>query len=598
MKLTTLKNSGIALLSLFTLISCVKDDDYELPEIKKELPKFDGTIVPFASVANKTTATVATYTANEAIEGYVISSDEGGNFYQKIYIQSADGTQGVSVAIEEGNHYLEFPLGAKVQLRLKDLSTQLNNAAVDIGYKTYTSGNYTNVGRIPKSLYKNYLFDTGERKPVAQLAKEFTSIAEAATDAHLNQLITLKNVHFPIKSVGKTLYDKGNLAGKATNYNLTDAAGKHLIFRTSDHAKFKDEKVPAGTVNVTGVLTKFNKDYQFLISNYTDLVVVGGTVTQTQTATVETIEAATANASIYEKDKVVKIHGTSITKGGKAHFKLSDETLIQVYINNKNTKISNEVKEKLATEGYELTVKGKLGEYNGTKQIEVSEEADIVFGTAPAAPTYTPLEATTATVADYANGKYVKLHGNITVEGKHSYIVLKDNTKIQLYAANFGSISKEKAEKLKVAGQEVTISGKFEEYNPNPNEVVRELIYVKDTDIELGTASTPQPPTPAITAIDAAQAKSADFTNNIGKAVKLTGTLVDENGKSHIKFSDGTDLQLYVPNYGKLPASFKNKMKAGAKVAITGTFKIFDDKKNNKKINQIAYTKVEDVEFL
>ena len=39
-------------------------------------------------------------------------------------------------------------------------------------------------------------------------------------------------------------------------------------------------------------------------------------------------------------------------------------------------------------------------------------------------------------------------------------------------------------------------------------------------------------------------------------------------------------------------------MKAGTKVAITGTFKIFEDKKANKNINQIAYTKTEDVEFL
>ena len=105
-------------------------------------------------------------------------------------------------------------------------------------------------------------------------------------------------------------------------------------------------------------------------------------------------------------------------------------------------------------------------------------------------------------------------------------------------------------------------------------------------------------PAPSIVALDATQATLANFTNNIGKTVKLTGTLVEESGKSHIKFSDGTDIQLYVPNYGKLPASFKNKMKAGTKVAITGTFKIFEDKKANKNINQIAYTKTEDVEFL
>ena len=596
MKLTTLKNSGIALLSLFTLISCVKDDDYELPEIKKELPSFNGSIVTFATLTSKATASVTTYTANEAIEGYVISSDEGGNFYQKIYIQNPEGTQGISVAIEEGSHYTEYPLGAKVQLRLKDLSTHLNNGGVDVGYKTYTSGKYTNVGRITKSIYKNHLFDTGERKPLTQLAKEFTSIAQAATDSNVNQLITLKNVHFPDNAVGKTFFVTPEATARdknGTNYNLTDASGKHIIFRTSSFAKFKNQIVPAGTVNVTGVLTKFGSTYQFMISNHQDLVVVGGTVTQTQSATVETIEAATATASVFQENKLVKIHGITISKGGRPYFKLADGTLIQIYAP-KEAKVSDADMEKLTTEGYELTVKGTLSDFKGTKQIKVEQASDITFGSAPTAPTYTPLDASTATLADYADGKYVKLHGTISFENKHSYIILKDNTKIQLFTANTSAISKEKNDKLKITGQEVTISGKFEDYNPAPNNVIRELIYFKDSDVVLSGTT----PAPSIVALDATQATLANFTNNIGKTVKLTGTLVEESGKSHIKFSDGTDIQLYVPNYGKLPASFKNKMKAGTKVAITGTFKIFEDKNANKKINQIAYTKTEDVEFL
>lgn len=80
MKLNVLKNTAIAFISLCTVMSCVKDDDYELPDNKKVLPAFAGRVVSFSDVASRTTATIKTYSADEAIEGYVISSDEGGNF--------------------------------------------------------------------------------------------------------------------------------------------------------------------------------------------------------------------------------------------------------------------------------------------------------------------------------------------------------------------------------------------------------------------------------------------------------------------------------------------------------------------------------------
>ena len=94
MKLNVLRPMAVALLSLFAITSCVKDDDYEIPDpnAKKVLPTFNGSVVSFATVVAKATNSVVTYTADEAIEGYVISSDEGGNFYKKIYIENEDKT--------------------------------------------------------------------------------------------------------------------------------------------------------------------------------------------------------------------------------------------------------------------------------------------------------------------------------------------------------------------------------------------------------------------------------------------------------------------------------------------------------------------------
>ena len=609
MKLNVLKPVAIALLTAFAITSCVKDDDYDIPDPngKKPLPDYSGQVVSFANVLTKVTASVATYTADEAIEGYVISSDEGGNFYKKIYIQNADKNQGLSVAIDKSGLYTEFPVGAKIQLRLKDLTTQLNNSAIEVGHGTYTAkSGRVSVGTMAEAIYKKHLFDTGERKTVAELAKVSNSIQEVSTDAHVDQLITLKGVHFPTDAVGKTLYDKSNALGGATNYKLTDANGKTIIFRTSSYAKFKDEKVPAGEVEVTGVLTKFNKDYQFMISNYADLVVKGGTSTSTQTGTqtsttVETLEASNATVADYVVGKTVKLHGTTVVKSGRTYIVFKDGTEIQVF-SAKGVTISDAAKEKLATEGYEINVTGVFTDYalkNGTvvKEILYSKESDIEFIKAPAAITYVDVDATTATLAsDYQVGKHVNLkNATLKVEGGKSYVVFSDGNKIQLYSPNLKSFSKDAQTKLGTDGQKLTsIKGKFEDYSVNGN-TVHQLVYAVEGDIVFGDTPVVQLPE-----LNAATATVADFNKYKDKKVKLEGTITVKGSSSFIVFTtDNTEIQLYATNtvFKALSKKTKAKLKtAGTKLIVTGTLGEHTNK-NNVIIKQIEYGKEADLDF-
>lgn len=74
---------GVFLLTLATAVSCVKDTDYELPDLKETVPTFDGKIVDFTKVIGAATAEVTEYANNEAFQGYVVSSDEGEIFIKK-----------------------------------------------------------------------------------------------------------------------------------------------------------------------------------------------------------------------------------------------------------------------------------------------------------------------------------------------------------------------------------------------------------------------------------------------------------------------------------------------------------------------------------
>lgn len=600
MKLNVLKPAGIALCSLFTLFSCVKDDDYEIPDPngKRPLPSFAGKVVSFGDVAAKATASVTTYTADEAIEGYVISSDEGGNIYKKIYIQSEDKKNAVVVAINKTGLYSDFPLGSKVQLRLKDLSIHQANGGVEFGSGTYKD---QGVGQMAEAIYKNHLYDMGgTRKSLADLAKADSSIDVLKVDANVNQLVTLKGVHFKTADVGKELHLTKNDKQQGTDYTLTDAQGKTIPFRTSRYAKFIKEKVPAGTLDITGILTKYRTSWQFVVNSYADIKVVSGTVTQTQTGTttnttVETLEAKNATLSDYLEGKTVKLHGTTVVKSGKTYIIFKDGTEIQLYAAQGVT-ISNEAKEKLGTEGYEIRIKGVFKDFkpkNGAvvRELIYSQESDIEFIKAPAPITYVDLDATAAAGNDYQVGKYVNLkNATLKMENNKAYVVFSDNTKVQLYSPNLNSFKAENRDKLATNGQVITsIKGRFEDYTKD-GVTTKQLVYNTEKDVVFGTTPT-TPSTPTIVELDATTATVADFEANKGKTVKLTGILKDISKKSHIVLSDNTAIQLYVKNYNSLPMPFRERMKEGTKVTVTGTFGVY------QKTKQITYQKSTDVDF-
>ncbi|WP_198540755.1 DUF5689 domain-containing protein [Capnocytophaga stomatis] len=551
---------GVLLLSTIGIISCVKDTDYELPnlgDLKKDIPSFDGNIVTFAQATASATTNVATYENNDAIEGYVVSSDEGGNFYKKIYIQNADKTAGVSVSINKSGLYTEFPVGAKVQIRLKGLTTQINNGGLEIGYNIYTSGSgRKSVGQMAEAVYKKHVYNLQEPlKARAELTKSDASIDVLKTNANVNQLITLKNVSFESSASGKTYHVAKNDAQNGTNYNLIDANGKTITFRTSKYAKFINEPVASGLLDVTGVLTKYGSTYQFMINNPQEDIIVVGSGSNSETTTVTELEDSKATASDYVAGKKVKLHGKIVIEKNKPHFRFSDGTMIQIYApNSVFNNLSQGAKDKLQIEGQEITVTGEFKDFTNSntgvtvKEIVYSKEADLVFGTTPNV-SVTELEASTATASDYVVGKKVKLHGKITINGGKPYFKLSDNTMIQIYAPKsvFDNISKEAKDKLKIEGQEITVTGTFEDYtNPKTNTTIKEIVYSKEADLVFGAASGNNDGgnSGGNTTGNVFDFESLNTTGTDANKYSNTGSLTVENATIHYK------ARLDMDNYG------------------------------------------------
>jgi len=272
MKNKFIKNIGVALLLAGSLTGCINDDDYGNPLADCVEPSLTANKT-VAQIVAASTAGLQQYTANDVIEAYVNSSDERGNFFKVVYLQTipANGAApvGFSINIDKGTLFGEgFYPGRKIYISLKDLYYAKTDGALELG-ALYQGA----VGRIAESDYKKYLFPSCSEVGEDQLVRQM-SITEAKTDANLNTLIELTGVQFDSEFVGGTYFDAedtDNTAGGATNRLLKDAGGKSIIFRTSSFANFSGNVIPEKSGTVRGVLTKFGSAYQFVARSGDDI---------------------------------------------------------------------------------------------------------------------------------------------------------------------------------------------------------------------------------------------------------------------------------------------------------------------------------------
>lgn len=222
--------------------------------------------------------TAKQYLYDDIIEAYVISSDEEGNFFKTISIQTKETGStpaiGFSVPIDATNTYIDYRVGNKVYIKLKNQFTDLYYGGLRIGSLYVSNAGDPTIGRISQNEYRNVINASCTNIDESQLVKSL-SVEEALSDSKLNTLIELKDVEFTEAALGRHYFEESNNVGGSTNWYLRDKTGNQIIFRTSSYAKFADHAVPEGSGKVKGILTKFGSDYQFMVRYESDIVMNG-----------------------------------------------------------------------------------------------------------------------------------------------------------------------------------------------------------------------------------------------------------------------------------------------------------------------------------
>lgn len=268
--------SKLFLLLTIPFSSCVTDD-VVAPKLICTQPNLM-TNKAVSEVRTAANAIVTQYKYDDIIEAYVVSSDESGNFFKSISFQTlATATTppiGFSVPVDATNLYIDYRLGNKVSIKLKDQYTDISFGGMRIGSIFVNSYNEGGVGRLSQNEYKKVLNASCTNVSEDMLIRSM-SMSDLLNDSNLNTLVELSDVQFTAAAIGRHYFEETNNVGGATNWGLMDKLGNQVYFRTSSFSDFAGKLVPNGSGKVKGILTKYGTDYQLLPRSEKDVVMTG-----------------------------------------------------------------------------------------------------------------------------------------------------------------------------------------------------------------------------------------------------------------------------------------------------------------------------------
>lgn len=266
-------------------VSCVQDDEFDTPDTTVgEEPELNGPVISIDAVAGiSAQEDGANFTFDEQdqyMTGYVVSSDEFGNFFEELILQdnAENPTVGIRVLIDVNPLFTRYEVGRRIYVNTKGLTVGVSNGVLTLG----VAGD-SFIEKIPAPLESTTILRSPEVATLVPLTFDLDNIPqdEDAFD-FTNLYVTVNNVQFNRNQV---LIDNP-LTYAAEPFDQFDGervlencdGSTNIILSTSTFADFAALELPAGVGSVTGVLTKnfFGDEYNLVI-NTIDNVSLEGT---------------------------------------------------------------------------------------------------------------------------------------------------------------------------------------------------------------------------------------------------------------------------------------------------------------------------------
>ena len=199
--------------------------------------------------------------SNIIICGYVTTSDEWGNNYK--YLNIEDETGGIQIKIDNKALYNKYKIGQRIYVKCDGLVLGDYRKLPQLGL-------WANGSMQPIPSFKTYLYLFPDGAPTGGFNPIDMTTIPSAND------IPATDYNRRVRLIGATFVEGGIATfsdpGAATSHDIKMSDGTTITMRTSNYATFANEKLPVGTGEITGILTRYNNYVQIVINSPDDLV--------------------------------------------------------------------------------------------------------------------------------------------------------------------------------------------------------------------------------------------------------------------------------------------------------------------------------------
>lgn len=259
--------------TITTMLSCIKNDDFNVPKTDPIAPEIEGELITINSLLNlllqeqenNENDLLSFYETDLYVSGFVISSDEAGNFFEELIIQDTpeNPSRGIKILIDVNPLFVSFEFGRKVFVKLDGLTVGYNSGVLSLGI-----GYDNKLEKIAESLLTEFIIrdiEIAEIIPlsiaISEFSKEKTNLYIQLDDMQFNQEEVLGNTH---KTFAAEPLDEFNGERKIENCE----EGSSTIFSTSTFADFKAVLLPQGKGILDGILTLnfFGEEFNVVVN--------------------------------------------------------------------------------------------------------------------------------------------------------------------------------------------------------------------------------------------------------------------------------------------------------------------------------------------
>ena len=217
----------------------------------------------------------AKVTDDVKIKAIVTSSDAQGNIYQELALQ--DATDAIIVSVAQGGLYGPLPVGTEILVSLKDLYVGNYGKQAQIGMPSKNATGADVIGRISRATWDQHykILSTGHIVEPTLFAIG-TNPTTWNLDTDGGKLGIIRNVSFKSSNNSKatdTFADPNGGAG-SVSWTLNEQDGRKVIVYNSNFADFANAKVPTGKVDITGIIKRFNNQWEIIIRSLDDIKAV------------------------------------------------------------------------------------------------------------------------------------------------------------------------------------------------------------------------------------------------------------------------------------------------------------------------------------